>query len=148
RSCDDVAELAEKSRVDAEAQIADARARRRSVGGAAERHPIAGQVGGDGKARRRAEAIGENDTAPNVNEELVAHQGALLGAVRCVENERLVTPVADHAESEAPFSAKVERFEGEPLTAALGWLVAIERKTGRRLSERRRGSGGEEEQRR
>jgi hypothetical protein len=80
-----------------------------------------------------------------MNVDLIADDQAFLRAVGRVEDERLVAPVSDDAEREPPVTAKVERFEREPLASTLGRVEAVQRKTLRLLRARRRGNDRDEE---
>ena len=121
----------DESDVGPDPQIADAELGGRRVRHAAERPGVSVFVDGDGQIEGEAKSVQEHERRTHVSEDLVADEPRPERPVGVVDGQRQIAVVADDADRLPKIAPHVERIEGEPVAAPLGWVEAIERKSGR-----------------
>ncbi len=110
--------FAEKAKIGGEAQVANARMRRRGrVGDPTEGHVLTVLPRGNGKVDRQTKPIAGYEADARVHDELIA-QNRDRRPVRIVEDERTIGVVGHQAEGRARRTTQVQRVGGEPVASS------------------------------
>ncbi len=81
----------------------------------------------DGQVRAQPQAIEEHHVATDVHEQLMLHHRNLFVTRRVVQHQGLVPPVTGHSDGGAPVATQIEGLVREPIAAALGGIVLVQR---------------------